>query len=337
MVCVRTCRIAFISILAWSGGCRMAVPIHVWQPARLQSTVGKRVVLQTVAGPEETAAIVKDKLLTLVPQDTGRATTIVQASELQQDSTLQLVSATDSQPSDVAVASAARRQGFDYVLRGEVLQQAGESNQQNDPIDQPQPPLQQRSQATAKVPENPRLLLSWRLAAIGPTPSTAGQPVACDLESALQRYPDLSMLGDPKEVLAIAAARETYRLITPSVDRQRVQLAIPYLTLGSRQVRQGNLAALSGRWAEAERIWSEVLEKHPLQAAAAHNLALAAVAGQDFSRAKKLARQAVRLQPTPLHKNTLVWIELRQRDYHKSFQLPDPPEGWFVTQSEFDP
>ncbi len=60
-------------------------------------------------------------------------------------------------------------------------------------------------------------------------------------------------------------------------------------------------------------------------------ITLAAAAGQDFSRAKELARQAVRLQPLPLHKKTLVWIELRQRDYHKSFGLPAPPEGWFLT------
>ncbi len=170
------------------------------------------------------------------------------------------------------------------------------------------------------------------MTSLGDQPSNQGQPIVVDVESSIQRYPDLALLENQNEILASAAARETFRLITPSVDRKRVQLAIPYAMLGSRDVRRGNLAARSGKWSEAEQIWSKVLDRHPLQAAAAHNLALAAVAGQDFSRAKKLARQAIRLQPTSLHQQTLVWIELKQRDYHQAFQLPDPPEGWFVTQ-----
>jgi hypothetical protein len=120
-------------------------------------------------------------------------------------------------------------------------------------------------------------------------------------------------------------------LLTPSIRREQVRIEIPYLMPGSGQVRRGNLAAMAGRWGEAEQIWSEVVERYPAQIPAIHNLALAAAAAQDFSRAKRLARRAIRLQPTKLHKESLVWIETRQRDYHKAFGLPDPPEGWFVT------
>jgi hypothetical protein len=44
------------------------------------------------------------------------------------------------------------------------------------------------------------------------------------------------------------------------------------------------------------------------------------------------ARKAIRLQPTRLHKHTLAWIEMKQREYHEAFGLPDPPEGWFLTR-----
>ena len=47
-------------------GCRMGVPIHVWQPPLLESTVGKRVALSTLVGPEEIAGQVKQKLLAFV-------------------------------------------------------------------------------------------------------------------------------------------------------------------------------------------------------------------------------------------------------------------------------
>jgi hypothetical protein len=30
----------------------------------------------------------------------------------------------------------------------------------------------------------------------------------------------------------------------------------------------------------------------------------------------------------------MVWIEVKQRAYHEAFGLPDPPEGWFVTEDD---
>lgn len=338
--CVIRC-VALAGIFVLGSGCRMGVPIHVWQPPSLQSTVGKRIVLQGIVGPEQTTKPIREKLLATVPQDLGRTTTIVESKDLRSDSMVRLASATELESSDVTLASVAKHQDVDFLLRGEILSESKKRATKNDSnrektdlerqlADQRQANLQ--TEQNADLEENPRLILSWRLTAIGQKPSSYGQPVVIDLESAIERYPDLATLDDPDEILISAAARETYRLITPTIDRQRIQLAIPYASFGSRDVRRGNIEALSGRWAEAELIWLAALEKHPLQAAAVHNLALAAVAGQDFSRAKKLARQAIRLQPTPLHKKTLGWIELRQRDYHKSFNLPDPPEGWFLTQ-----
>ena len=173
--------------------------------------------------------------------------------------------------------------------------------------------------------------ISWRLTSLDAAGSALGKPVVVDVASAIDRYPDLGLIQDPQKVLAGAAVRDTFRLVTPYVRRESVPLAIAYLLPGSKEMRRGNAAALGGRWGEAESIWQGVLEKHPTQIAALHNLALAAAAGQDFSRAKVLARKAIRLQPSPLHKRTLVWIELKQRDYHAAFGLPDPPEGWFVT------
>ncbi len=312
-------------------GCYMAAPIHIWEPPTLASTVNKQVVLQSVVGPKETAEAIKENLLASVPQDVGRKTTIVNSEDLLSGSYVRLASTTDQGPSDVALASIARRQGADYLLSGRVIPQPKPAETTPDEITKKTSPRTAAEEQQGIAKDNPRLTVSWRLMSIGDDPGVSGQPVVVDFASAIERYPDLGLLSDPDQVLNSAAAREAYRLITPSVNRHQVQLAVPYVMFGSGEVRRGNVAALKGQWAEAEQIWSAVLAKHPIQAAAAHNMALAATAGQDFSRAKKLARQAIRLQPTPLHKRTLVWIELRQREYHKSFNLPDPPEGWFVT------
>jgi len=301
-------------LLVIAAGCRMGAPIHFWDPPQLESTVGQRVALSGVSGPAELAGGLQRQLLAQAPSDSGRQMTLVGAAEMQRGSEIQLVSAVDDLPNDLVVASIARRQGIDYLLRGEVISDRNRS--------QPADPTHQ----TLKV--------SWSLTGLDAMHPGGGRPIVVDPKTAVDRYPDLALIGDPAEIMTQAMVRETYRLITPSVSRDRVQLEIPYLLPGSAAVRRGNLAARGGRWGEAEAIWSDVRERHPTQIAALHNLALAAAAGQDFTRAKQLARKAIRLQPSSLHKQNMVWIEVKQRAYHEAFGLPDPPEGWFVTEDD---
>ncbi len=314
------------SILALTSGCRMAAPIHAWAPPQLGSAVGKQVALSGVQGPRELAGPLQRQLLSQVPKDPGRQLTMVSLEEMVayescdpagSDSKIKLVSALDENPNDLAVASVARHQGIDYVLRGEVIQKR-HASQQN-----------QADPGTLNV--------SWRLTGLEAEYPGGGNPIILDVKSARELYPDLAYVSDLNEALTQAMVRETFRLITPSVDRYQVALEIPYLLPGSAKIRRGNRAAREGRWGEAEKLWSDVRERHPTQLAALHNLALAAAAGQDFSRAKKLARKAMRYNPSQLHKKTLVWIELKQRAYHQAFALPDPPEGWFLTDASSEP
>ncbi len=109
---VRT--VAIVGTIVFGCGCRMGVPIHVWQPPTLSSTVGKRVVLQGVAGPQETTEMIKEKMLSMAPDDQGRATTIVSSESLQEKSMVRLASATENDFSDVALASVAKEHDVDY-------------------------------------------------------------------------------------------------------------------------------------------------------------------------------------------------------------------------------
>lgn len=305
-------------------GCRMGAPIHVWQPPVLQSTVGKTVVVPPLSGPPETANAIHKQLLASTPRDAGRQTTLVDPQQLPPanvtPSGIALVSYEDNDVSDLAINAQARRAGADFVLRGEILAD--------------------RRRGNTGASSNPRLLLSWHLTPLiserdtkSTRPPEDGCPVALNLETSLERYPDLHLAGGPEEVLRAAAVREAIPLITPSVQRDRVQLEIPYGFLGSREIRRGNLSARQGRWAEAEASWKSVYQKYPWSSVAVHHLAIAAVARQDFSEARRLAKKAVRMRPTKLHKETLVWVEQTQRAFHEAFELPDPPEGWSITRS----
>lgn len=342
------CALVLISLILT--GCRMGVPIHVWEPPQLESTVGQQVIVPTIEEhrtdlvnlpsaiqqasatdgaesdkPSDGAAI-HGQLISQAPSDGGRSTTLISPDDLNSKTGVQLVSAIENQRSDVALASLARRQGIGYLLRGEVLPD-------------------RRPEIFRK--KKPQLSTSWRLMKLNTADASAtelqpistnyqprwigGQPVVIDLETAIERYPDLEIATDPQTALQSAVARETLRLITPTVQRDRIQLEISYLMPGSRETRRGNLLARSGRWAEAKAAWQSVVDKHSLAVPTLHNLAIAAAAEQDFSTAKLLARKAIRRNPSKLHKQTLVWIEQRQRDYHQAFDLPDPPEGWFLT------
>ncbi|MGB7328318.1 MAG: tetratricopeptide repeat protein [Rubripirellula sp.] len=306
-------RFLVAAIVLGASGCRMGAHVAVWQPPQLESTVGKRVAVSTVTGPKEVAGPLREKMLAMAPADSGRNMATVDPEKMASTESIRLVSGTDD-VNDIALASVARQENIDYVLRGQVISRTHTPDTEFDP--------------TAP------LAISWRLMSIGDNRHVGGRPVVVDLESAKETYPDIAFIADPTEALTTAAVRQSYRLVSPWVDREPVQLAIPYGMPGSKGVRRGNTLASKGRWGEAETVWQETLNKHPTQTAAVHNLAIAAAAGQDFSKAKELARRAIRRQPTGLHKQSLVWIEQKQRLYHKAFNLPEPPEGWFVTHSE---
>ena len=327
-------------------GCKLRAPIHSWAPPALASAVGKRVAVAPVDGEKEVATKIEKQLMALAPRDMGRSIEFVSPENIPRIPAIQLaggvkqsdagpacgvaqagytMSFTDSDPSegahplqsDIALASVARDQGYDFILSGEVLAD--------------------RSRNATKA-EDKSLGVSWRLIAIDSEGADRGRgmPVVVNNEMAIDTYPDLAIMANPNDRLVNAAVRETLKLVAPSIRRENVFLAVPRFFPGAREVRRGNTAARQGQWQEAKRLWSKAVQEHPLQAAATHNLALAFAASQEFSEAKRLARKAIRMHPTASYKRTLVWIETRQRDYHEAFGLAEPPEGWFVTRASGD-
>ncbi|MEM9643591.1 MAG: hypothetical protein AAF989_01245 [Planctomycetota bacterium] len=310
-------------LFSGAAGCRTSAPLYVWQPPTLESAVGKRVVMAGIEGPTEITAPLVEQLVRQMPGDAGREFQFVNLDELRQqphanETLIRLVSAESDRPSDVAVIPLARERGFDFVLQGEVLQRRHRRIVRN--------PEEQPDYSSEPI------TISWRLIDTSGDEVPIGYPISVSLDDAIQRYPDLALLDDRQAAILAAAARDTNRLIAPSIRREDVPLAVPRLLPDSREVRKGNALARSGRWAEAKSIWKKVADRNPLQAAAVVNLALAAAAEQDFATAKELARKAIRRSPSGLAKERLVWIELRQREYHEAFSLPDPEEGWFVTR-----
>lgn len=312
--------LALCGILALAG-CRSRAPIYVWRRPQIDSVERQKVVLMGIEGPESIAKPLTQELLAATGRTHGHALarrvaaapSLILPDQLAQGAPIRLVSASSDGPSDMAVAAAARRQGIRYLLSGQVLMPAGRDDSAE------------------------HLRLSWRLTALTPDGVDGGMPIHLSLGELPEKYPQLDAVEDPKERLRQAAVMETCSLLSPWVERQQVTLAGPRWTAGSRAVRRGNRLAAAGRWPEAEAIWVAVTRQHPRQTAAWINAAIAATARQDFSAAKARVSEAVQRSIwSPVHadlaRQTLIWIELRQRDFHDSFDLPEPAEGWLVTQ-----
>lgn len=326
-------------------GCRTTAPIHAWTPPRLHSAVGCTVVLATITGDPSQAARLTEAISANRPPELSRAVHLVRQAELQRHTDIQLASTAPNVPSDLALVAAAREQGLEYLLIGEILESRGGSPAPRRPDAGPLPAevaelaagitssQPERGDASAKRSSprigSERLTVSWRLLDVGEARVVGGMPVTVSTQSAAVLHPDLAAFsGDTESLLATAAARETWKLLIPSIRRHSVVLAEPYLMPGSSAVRRGNEHATAIRWAEAERVWQEVLERHPGNHAALHNLAIAAAARQDFGRAKELAQQALRMHSSKDYERTVVWIEGRQREAVEAFGLPQPEEGW---------
>ncbi|GEM_PF-1003282 len=335
-----------IALSAWllllgGSGCQTVAPIHVWAPPRIDSAVGKRIAIAPLAGEPRIAEPLHAAMLRQLPTDLGRRVDAIDARQLQNPQNIRLVSADSGEPSDIALVSLARRSDIDLVLFGEVISTSAErsaaaaKDQGNVPSglggDRPgvRVPTEGSAEASRNVDSDGKdalaptrtLRISWKLIDIRNDRPLSGQPVVSHGQP-----------GESELDLVNRAAKDAWELLVPHVVQQEAQLAQPRLTARASRIRQGNQVASEGRWSEAEWIWRGVISREPQSHAAMHNLAVAAVARQDFTQARQFIGAALAAKKSSLYQATAVWIETRQREYHASFNLPDPPEGWAATR-----
>ncbi len=334
-------RLLLSAVLLIAPGCQSVAPIHVWLPAKMKSAVGSRVAIAPLGGDRTFAEPLRLAMLTQPPRDPGRIIQCVDTSLLAPaNSSVRLVSATSEDSSDLLAMKVAKQQNVDFLLTGEVIEQPSEMRSrlhrhaqygdELEPLDPVDPtataiPSPDSDDSTALRPTESKPLeatkksiaVSWKLVDMRNGGEAKGFPVVTHYDSTLD-----------KPSIAKLAAEDAWSLIAPSVYKDQAKLCVPYLKQGSREVRLGNEAATHGDWMTAQIHWQQALERHPRNHAAIHNLAVAAVAQQNFELANELIGHAIRQSPRSQYRMTAVWIEAKQRDYHDAFGLPDPPSGW---------
>ncbi len=316
-----------LAVLAVTLGCRTDASLYVWKPPQIESAVGQGILVAPLLGEPQLAEDVLAAVHASKPVDDGRHLSLYSPQQLQAAAhgPVMLASAVEqasAEPmSDLTLLALARQAGVDWMLMGEILSEARRSQQP--------PSLPTDSQASTPPDSADRLAVVWRLYDVSVAKPVADRAVVVDKALLAQRYPELA---SSPVALTTAAGREAWRLVTPAIETTDVELARPWARPGSRLVREANALAIAGDWPAAASRWADVLDSHPRQHAAVHNLAIASAAAQDFSTARRQIHEALQMRDCQHYRQTAAWIETQQRAYHRAFALPDPPEGWTLTR-----
>ncbi len=294
-------------------GCRTTAPMWMWR-APAVDRFEPRIGVAPVAGQTEAAKLLTKSLMDHAPKQYA---SIVGPEELEERSLLQLASY-DGQPNELAAIKAAHHANCRVLMVGEVLQDQLEDRE----------PGPNRFIFFKSKPPPKSITVGWKA-----IDSQSGEVLA----STVNRFEAKSLgknssllqttLSETDQVIA-AAASEAWAMVLPTLELVDVPLAMPTLGRDMISVYQGNRLAKQGLWDQAEMSWQNAASRYPKSKAAWHNLSMASVAKEDFPQARSRIRHADSWYPYSQAKSSMVWLERKQRAYHRAFNLSDPKEGW---------
>lgn len=334
-------------------GCRSIAPIYVWQPPHIEVEPGAVIAVAPLATEPTLALAIESAVLQQRPAARSDFA-MVTSKELLEASPVRLAS-TAALYSDLAAIQSAQAVGADIVLCGQVVDcnidwQQEASTGQPDMKDPNRAGLQAVSnnqgqtfleRLFGKEDDDPGyyIVLSWNVIQAKTGKSLGSREFRITSREAVEKYPDLKLTSDEhSKILLTAVARDTWKSIAPSVEKEEVRLASPIFQFGTFRTRLGVRAAQQGRWEAAENYWQNAAWwPGYLAPAAHHNLAVALAAREDFSAAKRELLEADGPMSIRLPGETLVWLDQRHRLYNKSHRMAEPANGWAFPDVEISP
>lgn len=329
---ISVCRfLALFYLCICVGGCRTTAPVHVWVPPAVPVAPKATVALMPVSGHPVLAEQLQNQLLAQRPAAKADIA-LFTAEQLHLSSPVRLAS-TSAMSSDHLALNAARSIDADLLLKGDVLSDTIKWDSEDANSNAPQKPVDwnqvffQRTDENS--PDNESLLLTWRVIDVETGKTLDAYSLNLNTEQAREQYPDLDAAyqQDSTQLLIAASAREAWKLLSPTVVKDEVELAKPWLQLGAWRTRRGVKAAKKGDWKTAEQQFQKAA-RFPFNAAAKHNLAIALAAKEDFVAAKKQLEEIRGPFSTQMPGETLFWLDQRHRVFNEAHGLPDPQGGW---------
>ncbi|MFN7290186.1 MAG: hypothetical protein ACK5YR_14960 [Pirellula sp.] len=318
-------------------GCQMTAPINTWKAGSIPRTGMVRVAVAPVgvasrAMPtndsvsmdelQKAAKTLESSIVATTPRPNPLLLTVT-PDQLATASQIQLVSY-DNQPNETATVGAARNTNSDLMLQANVV------------FAHLTPIEEKRRSFLAKLLKRKRdemhLTVHWTVVDVESGQRVWEQTIDTS-ETDVKRVADSAgnqLQMENSSIVSLAAYRG-WQLVSPQLKPDAVLIDLPWFWLGSSQVRKGNGYARQGRWDLAEKEWQGAADQHPTNAAAWHNLAISAVAREDFELARSRLKHADNIARGRTTDKTERWLESQQRSYHVIMGLPEPQEGWRFT------
>lgn len=310
-------------------GCRAPAPIHVWEPGQVQTPARAKVALMPISGDPLLAERIEQAIFQQRPAAKADVA-LFSGEQLAQNSPVRLAS-TAAMNSDLLGLKAAQAIEADILVHGEILAHDIDLSDPEAPpeqVDWNNAFLQKRNDKQPEKKES--LLLSLRVIDTDSRETLGAHSFTLHTKDARKLYPDLdaSYPDDKTSMLIASSAREAWKLLSPTVTKHRVRLAVPWLQPGAWRVRRGVAAAKKGQWQVAETHFQKAADRFSFNASAQHNLAVALAAREDFAAAKKRLMKATGPLAIRLPGETLFWLDQQHRRYHEAHGIPIPIEGW---------
>lgn len=303
-------------------GCAMSAPMYVWKPALNQKKAIRTIAVAPTYGNKELAEKLDQAIIGAQPK-AGGSITLLHPRLLEEMTNIQLVSY-DGQPSDLAGINAARRANADILLQGQIL------------LSRTEPQEPQKGMFDFRSRPSEMVTVAWTVTDVASGERVGAHTIRLDRVRAEKEFPDLVHLqGDNMDKVVAAISRKSWSMFSPITTQDDATLALPWVMPGASLIRKGNGFAKQGRWDLAEESWQDAATKHRKNKAAWHNLAVSAVARQDFDLARRRVDHAKTILPNDRADKTERWIDHQQHEYHRAFGLgpreggwlePDPPE-----------
>lgn len=332
------------------GGCSTDAKLTTWQPATLQQTLAHRYGAGRpwlAFAPVEADAPLRDVFATQLAQHKppgSRSVAYLAPPQRINANPFRLASTGSLPPaifdprgqlapaaSDASIANLsplenARRQGFQVLVEGHVL----ESNLDTIPAtDLPAPPPGKRSGKKRRPPRlEPRITVRWDALDVASGDHLGSTNVSLSLSAVDELYPDMAHIADGRERLIAGVCRSGWAQFEPTLQPQSLELDKPYISRGSAEVRKGNAAASAGLWEQAQYHWQNAAALHPRNKAAWRNLSVASAAAEDFEMSRVQLSRGKPWLPDKDYDALLRWIDSQQQARHAALGLPPREEGW---------
>jgi len=176
-----------------------------------------------------------------------------------------------------------------------------------------------------------QITVAWTVTDVQSGARLESATLTIDREQAEKDYPEImGTASDNVERVVQGVSKESWKMFGPSTKKEDADIALPWFLVGASRIRQGDGYARHGRWDLAEQQWQDVASKHPWNNAAWNNLAIAAVAHEDFELGRSRIEHAKSYIPWDRARKTERWLDEKQHNYHRALGLPDREGGWLV-------